>query len=205
MRGRVALCFKHVPGDLSDTRKLAPNGLRGSLVCLFREAPKAEFTRFARLARLEPPRREAVRGPAQCRAGSLFHPVLGLRRRGRLPLHVAGRIGAATLQRDNVIDHVALAGSVGLPGCRAGMAGLKRSPGRRATCDPAIDGTGTGGAFLRRRSGACGSRPRSRSAGGARRTSRDGSRRTTAAGGGPRRDRGQQKAERKYQIPYHLV
>ena len=43
------------------------------------------------------------------RNGLLLDLVLGPRRRSRLPLHVARSIGAATLQRNNVVDHVALA------------------------------------------------------------------------------------------------
>ena len=60
----------------------------------------------------------------------LLHPILRLRRRRRLPLHVARRIRAAALQRDHMVDHVALARAGSLAGGRAGM--------RLLECVPAV-------------------------------------------------------------------
>jgi hypothetical protein len=125
--------------------------------------------------------------------GRLFDLVFGLCRRLRLPLHIAGRIGATALQWLDVIDDEPRARPRGPAGCRAGMDGLECSPGRRASGDPAIGGTGADGAFLRRgRSIACDRRPvgRARCTPGRRAG-------TGAAGGCPRRCRSDQEAERQ--------
>ena len=124
--------------------------------------------------------------------------VLRLCRGPSLPLHVPGRISAATLQRDHVIDHVALAGPRGLAGCRAGIAGLECSSGRRASRDPAVGGAGAVAAFLRRGSGASDGCAALRSGRGSRRTPRCRAG-GAAAAGGPRRGRGDQEAERQDQ------
>jgi hypothetical protein len=56
--------------------------------------------------------------------------ILGLASSHGLPLHVAGHIGAATLQRLDVIDHKAGAAAGGLAGGWAGVcdAGMRASP-----------------------------------------------------------------------------
>src|ERR1039458_552970 len=72
--------------------------------------------------------------------GSLLDLVLVTRGRPRLPLHVAGRIGAATLQGLDVVNHVALARPGSLAGCRTWMAGLEGSPGLRTPCNPSVGG-----------------------------------------------------------------
>src|ERR1017187_9697468 len=86
-------------------------------------------------------------------AGCLFDLVLGLRRRRRLPLHVSEGIRAATLQWLDVIDNVPRARPRGPAGCRAGIAGLECSSGRRAARDSALGGAGAIAAYLRRGSG----------------------------------------------------
>src|ERR1035441_6610255 len=103
--------------------------------------------------------------------GSLFDLVLGPCRRGRLPLHVAGRTGAAALQWLDVIHNEPRASPGGLAGYRTGMDGLERSSGRRVPCDPAVGGADTRGAFLRRGSGARDSRAALGSSSGSWRTS----------------------------------
>src|ERR1035441_6973797 len=86
--------------------------------------------------------------------GWLFDLVLGLCRRRRLLLHIAGRIGATTLQWLDVIHNEPRARPRGPAGSRTGMDGLECSPGRRAPCNPASGGAGAVAAFLRRGSGA---------------------------------------------------
>ena len=85
--------------------------------------------------------------------GHLFYLVFGLGRCRRLPLHVVRRIGAAALQGNNVIDDEPRARPRDPAGCRAGIAGLECSSGRRAARDPAVGGAGAVAAFIRRGSG----------------------------------------------------
>jgi hypothetical protein len=84
------------------------------------------------------------------------------------------------------------------------MAGLECPPGRRAPCDLSSGGPGTRRTFRRRVSVVCG-RPRGGSAGGVGGNARCGAGSTAVAGGGPRRDRGEEKAERQGQISEHAA
>ena len=68
----------------------------------------------------------------------LFHFVLGLRRRRRLPLHVRWGVDAAALERDYVVDHVAVAAAGGLTGRRTRMRLLKIVSGSGAALDSAV-------------------------------------------------------------------
>jgi hypothetical protein len=143
---------------------------------------------------LRSPRRRSRRG--------LLHPVLSLRFRRRLPLHVPERIRAATLQWLDVIDDEPRARPRGPAGCRAGIAGLECSSGRRAARDPAVGGAGAIAAYLRRGSGVSDRGGALRSGCGSWRTPR---RRAGAAapGGSPARDRRKQEAESQDQVSDH--
>ena len=110
--------------------------------------------------------------PCAGRACGLLHPVLGFRCRRRLRRHVAGRVGAATLQWPDVIHNEPRACPGCLAGCRAGMAALECSSGRRVPCGLTVGGAGAGGTLLRRGSSACGGGATCRLAVGARRTPR---------------------------------
>lgn len=55
----------------------------------------------------------------------LFPAVLGPGLGGGLPLHVAGQIGAAALEGDDVVYHVAGAGASGFERGRAGLTALE--------------------------------------------------------------------------------
>src|ERR1019366_7316966 len=86
--------------------------------------------------------------------GSLFDLVFVPSLCDRLPLHDVGRIGAAALQGNNVIDDEPRTRPRGPAGCRAGMDGLECSPYRRAPFNPAAAVAHAGSAPRRRRSGA---------------------------------------------------
>jgi len=66
---------------------------------------------------------------------AVFDAVFGLRVRGRLPLHVCGCIGAAALQRHDVIDDVAWASAPGLAGCWTRVLPLEFPSGGDAALD----------------------------------------------------------------------
>ena len=69
---------------------------------------------------------------------ALLDLVLRLRRRGRLPLHVAGRIGAAAFQWLDVIDDEPRARPRGLAGCRWTAWNALRAAGLRAIRPSAV-------------------------------------------------------------------
>jgi hypothetical protein len=68
---------------------------------------------------------------------SLLNPVLGLGFPDGLPLHVARYIGAATLQRPDMVDDVARTGARRSAGGGAGMLALKLVSGGGTACNPA--------------------------------------------------------------------
>src|SRR5262249_24846756 len=72
-----------------------------------------------------------------------------LRLRDRLPLHLAGLICAASLQRRNMVNHIARARAGGLGGRRAGILSLELVLRGRAAGDPAAAIPCTGRAFPR--------------------------------------------------------
>ena len=132
----------------------------------------------------------------------LFDLVLGPCRRGRLPLHVAGRIGAAALLRYHVIDHVAFARPRGLASRRTGVRRHEGPAGGRRALDSAAAVAHAGSAPRRRRSGACDGGAALRSS---RRSWRTPRRRAGAAapGGSPRRCCTDHEAERDDELSDH--
>src|SRR6266699_3139698 len=69
-------------------------------------------------------------------ARSLLPSVLLLRVSGGLPLHVSRRVSPAALERHDVVNDVAGAGTRGLPRRGAWMVVLEVSLGRLAPLDP---------------------------------------------------------------------
>ena len=74
---------------------------------------------------------------ARRRAVCLFDSILSLRLRDALPLHVLGRIGAAALQRHDVVNRVSRARADRRPSCRARMQLLEGMPCARTAPNPA--------------------------------------------------------------------